>query len=404
MDDEQEIIQQQQPPHDEISNEERGGVETFDNVDDSQGNGVDNNHRDSSAGKLFVGGIAWETSEDSFNNYFGNYGEITDSVIMMDKMSGRPRGFGFVTFADPAVADKVLEEEHVIDGRAVEVKRTVPREDMQQQQVKGVFKTKKLFVGGIPVSFTEDEMKEYFSSYGDIMEHQIMLDHKTGQSRGFGFVTFVNEDAVDKIFSDGQIHELGGKQVEIKKAEPKRAGGDYSYNSRSRHGGGSSKSFGGFGRGAAGYGGGYGGRMGRGYGGRGGSGGGYSDYGDYSAYGGYGSAGFYPGYGGYGYGFGFGGPMYGGAGYGGGSYGTPSGYGGGAASYGGGKGYGGGGSGGAGYGGKGYGGGGGYDGGKEYGGGGGGYGYGGGGGYDGSKGYGSGGGGGSSGRYHPYRK
>lgn len=58
---------------------------------------------------------------ESFSNYFSNYGEITDSVIMMDKLSGRPRGFGFVTFADHAVADKVLEEDHVIDGRAVGV-------------------------------------------------------------------------------------------------------------------------------------------------------------------------------------------------------------------------------------------------------------------------------------------
>ena len=40
-------------------------------------------------------------------------------MIMMDRFSGRPRGFGFVTFADPAVADKVLEEDHVIDGRVV---------------------------------------------------------------------------------------------------------------------------------------------------------------------------------------------------------------------------------------------------------------------------------------------
>lgn len=360
-----------------------------DNVDDSGGgneirHSINDSSRDSSAGKLFVGGIAWETSEESFSNYFSNYGELTDSVIMMDKISGRPRGFGFVTFANPADADKVLEQDHVIDGRPVEVKRTVPREDMQVNR--GVSRTKKIFVGGIPLTLTEDELREYFSSYGDIIEHQIMLDHVTGRSRGFGFVTFDSEEAVEKIFADGQLHELGGKQVEIKRAEPKRAGGDFPYDNRLRRGGGGdSKSFGGFGRGGSGgYGGGYGGKADRGYDDYGGGYGGYDGYG--GGYGG-GSAGFYGGYGGYGYGFGFGGPMYGGAGYAGAGYGGPAGYGGG-------RGYGSG----SGYGGKGFSGGGG-------GGAGGGYGYGYGYGYDGSKGYdNSGGGGGGGARFHPYRK
>ncbi|KAJ0576438.1 putative RNA recognition motif domain, nucleotide-binding alpha-beta plait domain superfamily [Helianthus annuus] len=338
-------------------------VEYDDIVDDSGGgsglrHSVNDSSRDASAGKLFVGGIAWETSEESFSNYFSNYGELTDSVIMMDKITGRPRGFGFVTFANASDADKVLEQDHVIDGRPVEVKRTVPRENTQGGS-RGVSRTKKIFVGGIPLTLMEDELKEYFSNYGDILEHQIMLDHVTGRSRGFGFVTFDSEDAVDKIFADGQLHELGGKQVEIKRAEPKRGGGggDFSYDNRSR------KSYGGgFGRGSSGYGSDYGGKVDRGYGGY---GGGYDGYG-----GGYGG-GFY---GGYGYGFGYGGPMYGG-GYG---------YGG----YGGGRGYGSGGVG-DGYGGKGFGRGGGYE-----------YGY----GYDASKGYDNGNGSGGGGRYHPYRK
>ncbi|CAL2245107.1 unnamed protein product [Prunus armeniaca] len=266
---------------------------------------------------------------------------------MIDKHSGRPRGFGFVTFADPGVVDSVLEEEHVIDGRVVEVKRTVPREDMG---FKGISKRKKIFVGGIPTSLTDDELGEYFSTYGSIVEHQIMVDHKTGRSRGFGFVTFENEDALDKVFSEGKIHELGGKQVEIKKAEPKRGGGDFS--------GSAPKSYGGSGGAAAGYGAynsasRYNGKMGRGYGG-----GGYPTYGTYNNYGGNyaGSyAGFYGGYGGYGYGFGYGGPMYGNAGYAASGYGMPAGYGGNTA-YGGGRGYGngavgrGGGSGGGSYG------------------------------------------------------
>ncbi|KAJ6963683.1 hypothetical protein NC652_002106 [Populus alba x Populus x berolinensis] len=182
-----------------------------------------------------------------------------------------------------------------------------------------------------------DELKEYFSVYGSIVDHQIMLDHKTGRSRGFGFVTFDSEDAVERIFSEGRTHELGGKQVEIKKAEPKRTGGDH---------GNATKSYAGFRNGAGGFGAGnssagrYGRKMGREYGG-------YSGYDGYSGYGSYGgsyppgsTAGFYGGYGAYGYGFGFGGPMMYGAGvYGGSGYGTPSAYNN-AAEYGGGKGYG----------------------------------------------------------------
>lgn len=58
-----------------------------------------------------------------------------------------------------------------------------------------------------------DELREYFSPYGDVIECQIMIDHNSGRSRGFGFVTFDDEDSVDKVFSVGKIHEIGGKQV-----------------------------------------------------------------------------------------------------------------------------------------------------------------------------------------------
>ena len=63
---------------------------------------------------------------ETFTSYFSKYGEVMDSVIMTDRHSGRPRGFGFVTFADPAVADRVLEEDHVIDGRAVTFTHSFP--------------------------------------------------------------------------------------------------------------------------------------------------------------------------------------------------------------------------------------------------------------------------------------
>ena len=53
-------------------------------------------------GKLFIGGVSWETTEDTLRQHFGQYGPLTDAALMKDKYTGQPRGFGFVTFADAA--------------------------------------------------------------------------------------------------------------------------------------------------------------------------------------------------------------------------------------------------------------------------------------------------------------
>lgn len=74
---------------------------------------------DSDQGKLFIGGISWETSDDKLKEYFGQYGEVSQTVVMKDKITGRPRGFGFVVFSDPEVLDRVLQDKHNIDGRTV---------------------------------------------------------------------------------------------------------------------------------------------------------------------------------------------------------------------------------------------------------------------------------------------
>ncbi|XP_010450655.1 PREDICTED: heterogeneous nuclear ribonucleoprotein A2 homolog 1-like isoform X1 [Camelina sativa] len=382
-----------------------------------------------SAGKIFVGGLARETTSAEFVKHFEKYGEITDSVIMKDRKTGQPRGFGFVTYADVSVVDKVMEDNHIIIGKQVEIKRTIPRGSVSSND----FKTKKIFVGGIPSSVDDDEFKEFFMQFGELKEHQIMRDHSTGRSRGFGFVTYESEDMVDHLLAKGNRIELSGTQVEIKKAEPKKPN---SVTTPSKRFGDSRSNFGG------GYGDGYGGGHGGGYGGPGGpykSGGAGYGGGRSGGYGGYG--GEFGGYGGGGYGggvgpyrgepalgysgrYGGGGGggynrggygMGGGAGYGGGPgdmygppYGEPGGgYGGPSGSYGGGYGS----SGIGGYGGgMGAAGGGGYrGGGYDMGGlgGGGGGGYNGGGGSGGGSFYGGGGsrggyGGGGSGRYHPY--
>lgn len=74
---------------------------------------------ESDQGKLFIGGISWDTDENLLREYFSNYGEVLQVTVMREKATGRPRGFGFVAFSDPAVIDRVLQDKHHIDNRDV---------------------------------------------------------------------------------------------------------------------------------------------------------------------------------------------------------------------------------------------------------------------------------------------
>ncbi|KAG6478081.1 heterogeneous nuclear ribonucleoprotein 1-like [Zingiber officinale] len=179
-------------------------------------------------GKLFIGGISWDTNEDRLREYFKNYGEVVEAVIMKDRNTGRARGFGFIVFSDPAVAERVVMEKHMIDGRMVEAKKAVPRDDQQilnrsassVHGSPGSGRTKKIFVGGLPSTITESEFKKYFDQFGSITDVVVMYDHNTQRPRGFGFITYDSEDAVDKVLYKN-FHELNGKTVEVKRAVPK---------------------------------------------------------------------------------------------------------------------------------------------------------------------------------------
>ncbi|XP_010270160.1 PREDICTED: heterogeneous nuclear ribonucleoprotein 1-like isoform X2 [Nelumbo nucifera] len=183
---------------------------------------------ESDLGKLFIGGISWDTNEDRLKEYFKSYGEVVEAVIMKDRTTGRARGFGFVVFADPTVAERVVMEKHTIDGRTVEAKKAVPRDDQHilnrnnssVHGSPGPARTKKIFVGGLASTVTESDFKKYFEQFGTITDVVVMYDHNTQRPRGFGFITYDSEEAVEKVLLK-TFHELNGKMVEVKRAVPK---------------------------------------------------------------------------------------------------------------------------------------------------------------------------------------
>ncbi|KTF95928.1 hypothetical protein cypCar_00030457 [Cyprinus carpio] len=98
--------------------------------------------------KLFIGGLSFESTEDSLRAHFEQWGKLTDCVVMRDPANKRSRGFGFVTYSCVAEVDAAMAARpHKVDGRVVEPKRAVSREDSNKP---GAHLTvKKIFVGGI---------------------------------------------------------------------------------------------------------------------------------------------------------------------------------------------------------------------------------------------------------------
>ncbi|MEO3402256.1 RNA-binding protein [Mucilaginibacter sp. CAU 1740] len=114
-----------------------------------------------------------------------------------------------------------------------------------------------IFVGSLPFTLGEADLKQLFEAYGEVNSVKIIIDRESGRSKGFGFIEMEDDEAAQQAISGLNGSEVKGRSIAVSQAEEKKPGGD-----RRSSGGG----YGGGNRGGGGYGGGN----------RGGGGGGYS--------------------------------------------------------------------------------------------------------------------------------
>ncbi|KYO42709.1 heterogeneous nuclear ribonucleoprotein D-like [Alligator mississippiensis] len=185
-----------------------GGSEDF-----AEGSKINASKNQQDDGKMFIGGLSWDTSKKDLTEYLSRFGEVVDCTIKTDPVTGRSRGFGFVLFKDAASVEKVLElKEHKLDGKLIDPKRA--------KALKGKEPPKKVFVGGLSPDTSEEQIKEYFGAFGEIENIELPMDTKTNERRGFCFITYTDEEPVKKLL-ESRYHQIGSGKCEIKVAQPK---------------------------------------------------------------------------------------------------------------------------------------------------------------------------------------
>lgn len=166
--------------------------------------------------KMFIGGLTSSTTEENLKEYYSQYGKILDCIVMRDPGTKRSRGFGFITYSKQSEVDDAMSHRpHTIDGKSVDPKRAVPRD--QSQRSEAIMSSKRLYVSGVREEHTEEMFKNHFNKFGNVLKVEIIADKNTGKPRGFAFISFDDYDAVDKCVLI-KSHVINNYRCDVKKA------------------------------------------------------------------------------------------------------------------------------------------------------------------------------------------
>jgi len=163
---------------------------------------------DETAREVYVSNVPFKADKSDFERIFGQYGTIEEINIPTVYTSGKPKGFAFVRYTDTASRDQAVEalNETVMLERNIGVRRNKGRVRRPQRT-----KTQRdhdklsakpagcctIYVGNLPFSTTEDNLKDLFAGCGSIRNTRIVRQYWSQKSRGFGYVEFEEEASVD---------------------------------------------------------------------------------------------------------------------------------------------------------------------------------------------------------------
>ncbi|KAK3758911.1 hypothetical protein RRG08_033170 [Elysia crispata] len=157
---------------------------------------------------LIVLGLPWKSTEDDLRKYFQQFGELLMVQVKKEPKTGQSKGFGFVRFSEYDSQVKCMAQRHMIDGRWCDVRIPNSKEGAQQMM------NRKVFVGRCTEEMTADDLRHYFSKFGEVVDVFIPKPF-----RAFAFVSFADPETAQSLC--GEDHIIKGASVHISGAAPK---------------------------------------------------------------------------------------------------------------------------------------------------------------------------------------
>ncbi|XP_073054093.1 UBP1-associated protein 2B-like [Primulina eburnea] len=167
---------------------------------------------DPSHRKIFVHGLGWDATSETITSVFGKYGDIEDSRVVIDKNSGKAKGYGFILFRHRHGARRALKQpQKLIGSRMTSCQLAsagpVPAPPpIAGSTVSGApvneYTQKKIYVSNVSAEIDVNKLVEFFSKFGEIEEGPLGLDKQTGKPRGFCLFVYKSTESAKKALEE----------------------------------------------------------------------------------------------------------------------------------------------------------------------------------------------------------
>lgn len=177
--------------------------------------------------KIFVGNLPFSCDSALLAGLFGRAGTVEMVEVIYDKITGRSRGFAFVTMSTVEEVEAAVQQfnGYELDGRPLRVNSgpPPPRDENSFRAPRGggrsFANTNRLYVGNLSWDVDNVALESLFSEQGKVLDAKVVYDRESGRSRGFGFVTYGSSDEVNRAIDNLNGADLEGRQIRVSVAE-----------------------------------------------------------------------------------------------------------------------------------------------------------------------------------------